>query len=194
MGKIVLDKFVDFYHYYPKVVAMVSTAHGGREDFMPAAWHCPISFDPPLYGVSVSPKRFTFGLIMEAKEFAIGFMPFEKADLIAKAGGLSGKDVDKFKETGARKDKPLKIRSPILADAYASYECKLYSHHTCGDHEWFVGEIVAVHYDEKAFAENGVMKLEYANPALYIGSDKYMAAKAVETRHFDRRLLGQKKA
>jgi flavin reductase (DIM6/NTAB) family NADH-FMN oxidoreductase RutF len=194
MGKIVLDKFEDFYHYYPKVVAIVSTGDGEREDFMPAAWHCPISFSPPLYGVSISPKRFTFAQIMKTKEFAIGFLPFQKAEIIARAGGLSGRDVDKFSETGAKRENPLKIKCPLLADTYAAYECKLFSHSTCGDHEFFVGEIVAVHYDENAFAENGAIKMEFANPTLYVGADTYLAVKTAETKQLDRGVLYRKKS
>lgn len=52
-----------FYYFFPQAVAVV----GIEKNVMPAAWHTPISADPPLYGVLISPKRHTFELLQKKK-------------------------------------------------------------------------------------------------------------------------------
>jgi flavin reductase (DIM6/NTAB) family NADH-FMN oxidoreductase RutF len=67
----------------------------------------------------------------------------------------------------------LKTTAPILKDAYAAYECKLVDSKPYGDHIWIVGEIVAVHFLEKAFTLGEVLDLDKIKPLLYLGSDFY---------------------
>jgi len=80
---------------------------------------------------------------------------------------------------------------PILKDAYAAYECKLFDHHTYGDHEWFIGEIVALHIEDGLFKEDGVLDIERIKLALYLGSDNYITASSKEIRHLDRKEYGK---
>jgi len=181
-----------FYQFHPTLVAVITTRVGDKDNAMAAAWHSPLSFNPPLYGVSISPKRLTHNMMIEAEEFGVNFLPKEKAELVSAVGGCSGKDVDKFKAFGIEKDKPIKTNVPILEEAYAAYECKLITHHTYGDHEWFVGEILATHMDKKAFLESGLINLNYKVPPLYLGRDMYMIPKKWEILHLDREICRKK--
>jgi flavin reductase (DIM6/NTAB) family NADH-FMN oxidoreductase RutF len=143
---------------------------------MTVAWHSSISFKPPLYGIAVSPKRFTYQLITESREFGINFIPSEKASLAAAIGGTSGQQMDKFERFNIKKEKPVKTAAPILKDAYATYECKLVDSKPYGDHMWIVGEIVAVHLLVKAFTPAEILDLDKIKPLLYLGSDFYASA------------------
>ncbi|MBI5166319.1 MAG: flavin reductase family protein [candidate division NC10 bacterium] len=192
MAKVCIEKVGKmFYHFYPTIVTVVTVHSGGRDNAMPAAWNSALSFDPPLYGVAISPKRHTYQMILDAKEFALNFLPYEAAEAMAQTGGCSGREVDKFQRFQLAKESPLKIKSPILKDAYASYECRLVDHHTYGDHEWFVGEVVAVHYLKDGFDEKGIIRLDRLNPALYMGSDLYITAARESKRHLDREVYGR---
>jgi len=143
---------------------------------MTAAWHSVISVKPPLYGVAITTKRFTYQLITESQEFGINFIPSEKAGLAAAIGGTSGKQMDKFERFDIEKEKPLMTTVPVLKDAYAAYECKLVDSKPYGDHIWVVGEIVAVHFLEEAFTADDIVDLDKMKPLLYIGSDRYVSA------------------
>lgn len=173
MPKIVTEDIGKFNHHYPKVAVIVTASAQGRVDAMTAAWHSSISFAPPLYGVSVMPKRFTYQLITESKEFGINFIPFEKASLAAQVGGISGQETDKFQRLGIETEKPARTKVPVLKDAYVAYECKLVDSRPYGDHIWIVGEIVAVRYLEEALAPEEILHLERIKPLLYFGSDFY---------------------
>lgn len=180
-----------FHHHYPRLAVIVTCRARGKDNAMAAAWHSSISFNPPLFGVSIAPKRYTYELILEAKEFGVNFMAIEKAELIAATGGSLGKKVDKFEKFDLQKEKPLKTSVPILKDAYAAYECKLVAHHTYGDHEWFVGEIVATHFDEEAFTPAGILNLAKVNPAMFIGGELYVTTDPNSTRHLERSEYGK---
>ncbi len=173
MPKIVTEDTGKFSQHYPKVAVIVTASVQGRDNAMAAAWHSSISFTPPLYGVSISPNRFTYQLIAESKEFGINFIPFEKASLAAQVGGISGQETDKFQRLGIKTEKPARTKVPVVKDAYAAYECKLIDSKPYGDHIWIVGEIVAVHFLEEAFAPEKILHLERIKPLLYFGSDFY---------------------
>jgi flavin reductase (DIM6/NTAB) family NADH-FMN oxidoreductase RutF len=173
MPKIVTEDIGKFSQHYPKVAVIVTASARGREDAMTAAWHSSISLKPPLYGIAIASKRFTYQLITESQEFGINFIPSEKASLAAAIGGTSGKQMDKFERLNIKKEKPLKTTAPILKDAYAAYECKLVDNKPYGDHLWLVGEIVAVHFLEEAFTPAEVLDLDNIKPLLYLGSDQY---------------------
>jgi flavin reductase (DIM6/NTAB) family NADH-FMN oxidoreductase RutF len=176
MEKVVTESIGGFGQHYPKVAVIVTASAGGKDNAMTAAWHSSISLNPPLYGVSISPKRFTYQLIVESKEFGINFIPFEQARLAAQVGGISGKDMDKFERLNIRKEKPLKTNVPILQDAYAAYECKLVDNKAYGDHIWVVGEVVAVHLLEEAFTKEQMLNLNNVKPLLWLGHEFYTTA------------------
>jgi flavin reductase (DIM6/NTAB) family NADH-FMN oxidoreductase RutF len=159
---------------------------------MAVAWHTSISFKPPLYGVSISPKRFTYQLIVDSKEFGVNFLPFEAAELIASVGGSGGQEIDKFQRFNIAKSKPVKTAVPILEAAYAAYECKLIDDRGYGDHRWLVGEIVAVHLNKEIFTTEGIVDLDKVNPALYLGDEHYLTAARDTIRRLDREVYGRR--
>lgn len=186
MSKVRTTGVGKFLQHYPKLATVVTVKAKGRENALAVAWHCALSFEPPLYGVAISPKRFSYRLILEAKEFTINFLPIERVRLIAAVGRTSGREFNKFERFQIATEKPAKISAPILRDAYAAYECKLVEHHTYGDHEWFVGEVVAVHYLQEAFDEREVLNLEKIKPAFYIGNDLYAELEKIAVHHIGR--------
>lgn len=173
MPKVVTENIGVFRHHYPKVAVIVTASAGGKDNAMTAAWHTSISYSPPLYGVSLSPKRLTYQLILESKEFGINFIPFEQAKLAAQVGGISGRDMDKFERFDIGKEKALKTGIPVLKDAYVTYECKLVDNKAYGDHVWVVGEVVAVHLLEESFTDDQIIDLNNVRPLLWIGPEFY---------------------
>lgn len=182
-----------FYYHVPWPVAVVAVHWEGKDNAMAAAWHAPISFDPPLYGVSISPKRHTYELISKAREFTANFMSLESAELIAAVGGSTGREIDKFEEFDLEREDPLEVSSPILSSAYATYECILHKEDTYGDHQLFVGRIVAVHYTSAFLMPDGTTDPDAAEPTLYLGAEIYATLTGMTRRHFDRRVYGARR-
>jgi len=190
MLKAVAEDIGAFYHHYPRTAAIVTVNHEGRKNAMAVAWHCPVSFKPPLYGIAVAPKRFTYHMINGAGQFGINFMPFDRAETIAAVGGSSGGFTDKFTRFQLPEDNAIKTEVPVLAEAYAAYECLVRDNRIFGDHAWIIGEVVAVHADGKAFRADGTLDLSLLQPALYLGAETFCTADKGSARVLDREKLG----
>jgi len=159
-----------FYYFFPQAVAMVGVA----ENIMPAAWHTAISAEPPLYGVLISPKRFTYELLEKSDGFTVNFLFHKDAGIIAKTGGVSGRDINKFTEFKIKFSPGEKINGPILDNAYAAYECEKFAVHKLGDHFLFVGKIVLIHFKEEILVSDQLIDVDKVKPALYFGKDRYL--------------------
>lgn len=186
MSKVRSERIGRFYHYYPAVSVVVTAQARDHTNAMAVAWNFPLSVDPPLYGVAISPRRFTHSLIQESREFVVNFLPMRQAELLAAVGGTSGISLDKFERFKIETEPPLRIKAPILKDAYTSYECRVINEVKAGDHDLFIGLIVAIHYAEEAFEENGTLKLSQVTPTLYLGSDTYLVVEKGQVRRLDR--------
>jgi flavin reductase (DIM6/NTAB) family NADH-FMN oxidoreductase RutF len=191
MAKVVSEDIGAYYHHYPRVAAIVTAHSQGKENAMAVGWHTPISFAPPLYGIALSTKRFTYKLIAESKEFGVNFLPFEEAELVAAVGGSKGEEVDKFSRFNIAREKPVKTQVPILKAAYAAYECRLVDDRLYGDHRLLVGEIVAVHLLKEAFSPEETLNLAKVSPALYLGSERYLTASSEAIKYLDREVYGK---
>ena len=192
MAKVISEDIGAYYHHYPRVAAIVTAQAKGRQNAMAVAWHTSIAFEPPLYGISISPERFTYQLIVESKEFGVNFLPFSEAELVASVGGSKGEEIDKFRRFDIARDKPVKTAVPILKDAYAAYECKLVDDRGYGDHRLLVGEIVVVHLLEEAFAPEETLDLTKVSPILYLGSERYLTVSAETIKYLDRKVYGKR--
>jgi len=192
LTKVTSEGVGKFYQHQPRVATIVTARAKGKSNAMAAAWHTSISFNPPLYGVSISPKRFTYQLIASSKEFGVNFLPFEAAELVASAGGGSGREIDKFQRFKIATDNSLKTAVPILSAAYAAYECQLVDDREYGDHRWLVGEIVAVHWLKEAFTSEEVIDLDKVSPILYLGQELYVTTAKDTMSRLDREVYGKR--
>jgi flavin reductase (DIM6/NTAB) family NADH-FMN oxidoreductase RutF len=141
---------------------------------MSCAWHTALSFEPPLFGVLVSRKRLTHEVISEAREFTVNFLGFDRIKLSAQMGRKSGRDLDKVKEFGVRLRPAKVLKSPLIEEAYVAFECRLAEVRPYGDHDLFVGEVLAVHHDTHAFNSEDILNPMKVRPLLYLGSDFYI--------------------
>jgi len=146
----------------------------GRPNVMPAAWNSPFSHTPPLYGVGISPKRYSHESVSQLGEFVVNFVSFDYVRDMDSCGRVSGRDVLKFEQSRFTPVKALLVKPPLIAESYASLECRTIDQRLYGDHTWFVGKIAAVTYDSEAFEEVGTPKIRELRPVLYLGKNTYV--------------------
>ncbi len=163
-------EFKKFYYIFPQSVALI----GVKENVMPVAWHTPLSADPPLYGILISPKRFTYELLNRTDGFTVNFLEYKDARLIARTGGVSGRDCDKLKKFEIEYIQAQQVEGVILSRAYGAYECEKYAVQRYGDHLLFVGNIVQVYIKDGVVNEQGVIDEKSVAPIIYFGQDRYI--------------------
>lgn len=168
-----------FYHYYPVVPVVVAVKAGDQSDALACAWYTALSFDPPLFGVAIAPKRHSYQLLKKSGEFTANFLTFDNVGIIATVGRTSGKEINKFSAFRIKTRPSTVIKTPVLKDAYAAYECRIVKQYKTGDHIFIIGEVVAIHSRVKAFNKKDKMPdLKSVTPALYLGADNYIAIKS----------------
>lgn len=181
--KKILTQIKKFQCFYPYTVAIVGARSENLINYMACAWHTALSFDPPLFGILISKKRFTHQVISKAREFTVNFLSAEKVKLSAQMGRKSGHEMDKIKEFEVKLSPSKIINSPVIAEAYVSFECKVADIKAYGDHDLFVGEVLALHQEENVFSGEGVLNPGKIRPLLYLGSDFYITINPDSLQH-----------
>ena len=140
---------------YPIPAVMVSVTDGaGQDDIITVAWTGTICTNPPMVYISVRPSRFSHHMLMETGEFDY-------------CGVRSGRDVDKFKETGLTREKAEFVKAPMIRESPVSIECRVTEVKKLGSHDMFLAEVLAVHADEEYMDENNRFDLNRARPLVY---------------------------
>lgn len=181
--KKITTNLENFQYFYPYTVNIVGAQFKEQINYMACAWHTALSFDPPLFGVLISKKRRTHQIISQAGEFTVNFIGYDQVKLSAQMGRISGHDTDKLKEFQVELAPAKIIHSPILARAYVCLENKLLDIRPYGDHDLFVGEVLAVHEDEGCFNQDGALEAAKIRPLLYLGSDLYITIAPESLKH-----------
>lgn len=125
---------------YPMRACLITSRHKGKDNIMSATWVFPLSMDPPLFGVSVSPKRHSHHMIKEGGAFGINIPGAELEDAVKLCGTKSGRGCDKFSEAKLTKEEGARV--PLIAECLASIECELVREIETGDHTVFVGKAI----------------------------------------------------
>jgi len=135
---------------HPNWIFQVVTADGdGNPNAMPASWCTFCSGEPIMMAVSVAFERYTHQLMEESDDFVLAFPNKEQKEAVFYCGRNSGKDVDKFSQTGLKAIPSTEVKAPLIEDSVACFECKKSGSLISGDHTIFVGEVVAAHVSEK---------------------------------------------
>ncbi len=181
--KSIKTQFKKFQFFYPYTVALVGAKVGSQVNLMSCAWHTALSIDPPLFGVLISRKRLTHSLVAEAREFTVNFVSYERVKLSAQMGRRSGREVEKVKEFGVKLRPAKIIRTPLVDEAYVAFECRVAEVRAYGDHDLFVGEVLAVHEEAHSFNSEGLLNTMKVHPLLYLGSDFYITIDPDSLKH-----------
>ena len=111
--------------------------------------------NPVIIGIALRKATYTHSLIVKSGQFTAnlpGRAILEKVDLV---GSISGRDgLDKFSEYGLTALKSSVIDAPIIEECPVNLECKMLSVTEVGDHDLFLGEVVAMHVDSDKLDEN----------------------------------------
>ena len=159
---------------HPEHVVLVSCkGKRGKINIITLAWSMPTSIRPPMLAISVAPKRLSHKMIMGTKEFVVNVPTMDIVKETLFCGRRTGRQLDKFKETGLTPLKAKKVKPPIIKECVAHLECRLSQQVTAGDHTIFVGEILAAYVNKGVF--DGTYNLNKVKPIYHLGGDSFAA-------------------
>jgi flavin reductase (DIM6/NTAB) family NADH-FMN oxidoreductase RutF len=116
--------------------------------------------DPPMLSISVRPERYSHAIIQATHEFVVNIPSPRQAKAVDWCGTVSGRDVDKFAETGLTPAKALKVRCPIITECLLNIECRVQKTLKLGSHTMFLAEVVAVQVSSTLLDTKGRLRVE----------------------------------
>lgn len=146
---------------YPLPAVMVSCAREGeRPNIITVAWVGTVCTNPPMVSVSLRPSRYSYDLIRESKEFVINLTTSGLVRAADFCGVRSGRDVDKFRETGLTPEPSRELRAaPGILESPVNMECRVAQVLELGSHHLFLAHVVCVHIEDRFLKENGKLDL-----------------------------------
>lgn len=158
----------------PGPIVLVSTAWQGKTNIMTMGWHMIMEFVPSLVGCYIWTENHSFEMARHSRECVINVPTVDIARKVVGIGNTSGRTIDKFnafKLTAVQGDK---VKAPLIAECYASFECRLADASLIPKYSLFVWEVVKAHVAPKPkypktihYRGDGVFMLSGANTTRY---------------------------
>lgn len=149
-------------------VLVTSRLEGSEPNIITIAWTGIMNSEPPVAYIGVRPVgRHSYRLIKESGEYVINIPSADQAKVVDYCGTVSGKDVNKFKETGLTPLPASQVKAPLIAECPVNLECKVRQVIPLGSHDVFIADVLAVHYNENILDEKGRPDLDKIKPYGY---------------------------
>jgi flavin reductase (DIM6/NTAB) family NADH-FMN oxidoreductase RutF len=158
---------------YPMPCPLICAGTLEAADALAAAWVGICAGSPPQIAVALRTSRRTLELIRESGTFTVNTPRASDAAFADYFGTVSGRNHDKFAESGWTLEPSVVVDSPRIAECPYQLECRVVHELDLGEHILIVGEIVESHAEESVLDESGtkvdVMKLD---PLVYIAGTR----------------------
>ena len=159
---------------YPVPAVMVTVQDAeGKSNIITIAWTGTVCTNPPMLYISVRPERYSYHMLEETGEFVVNMTTKKLAKAADYCGVRSGRDVDKWKETGLTPEKAQAVNVPLIAESPVNIECRVKDVLKLGSHHMFLAEVLAVDVDESLLDMGGRLALEKAEPVVYSHGEYY---------------------
>ncbi|MFC1714257.1 flavin reductase family protein [Candidatus Poribacteria bacterium] len=148
---------------YPTPAALITCVDkDGKPNIITLGEVAMVSLYPTRVSVGTRPATYSNGLIRTTGEYVVNFPSADIVDAVDLCGVKSGRNVDKFAETGLTPEPATHVQAPLIKECPVNLECKVLAVISLGSHDLFVGDVLAVHADEDIVldAERGIV-----NPA-----------------------------
>lgn len=169
---------------YPLPPVMVSCGTMEKPNVFTVAWTGIINSEPAMTYISVRPSRYSYDLIKQSGEFVINLTTAGMLKAADFCGVKSGRDTDKFDQTGLTPAPCGKVRAPMIAESPVSLECRVTEIKPLGSHDMFLAEIAAVNVDDKLLDADGLFRLEKSGLVAFCHGGYYALGDKIGTFGF----------
>ena len=129
----------------PGPIVLVSSAWNGKANIMTMGWHMIMEFEPSLVGCYIWTENHSFEMVRKSKECVINIPTADIAAKVVGIGNTSGSKIDKFKKFALTPAPAVKVKTPLIAECFASFECRLADASLIDKYSLFVLEVVKAH-------------------------------------------------
>ena len=152
----------------PVPAVMVSMAdRENRPNIITVAWAGTVCTNPPMVSISVRPSRHSYHIIEETGEFVINLTTAELVKACDYCGVVSGRDVDKFAQTGLTPMPVEHVHAPAIAESPVNIACRVVESRPLGSHTMFLAEVLGVTVDDAYLDESDRLHINDAGLVMY---------------------------
>jgi len=165
---------------------MVSVAgvDGGPPDVVTLAWAGTVCSAPPMLSISVRPSRHSYSLLQRSHEFVVNVPSASQVREVDLCGNASGRDTDKFAACGFHTVPGTHVGAPLIEECPINIEC-VTRHRLClGAHDLFIGEILAVHFNDDVVDSRGRLQTGKVDPLAYVHGEFWTLGEKVGSYGF----------
>jgi flavin reductase (DIM6/NTAB) family NADH-FMN oxidoreductase RutF len=155
----------------PGPVVLVSSAWKGRQNIMTMGWHAVMEFSPSLVGCVIAESNVSFEMVRRSRECVLNVPTADLADTVVGIGNCSGDKVDKFERFGLTAVAGAEVKSPLIAECYASLECQVADMRLVKAYNFFILEVVKAHV---AVEPKYPPTLHYTGEGIFLTSGRVM--------------------
>jgi flavin reductase (DIM6/NTAB) family NADH-FMN oxidoreductase RutF len=121
-------------------IYVLTVTRGRVETGMLASWVQQCSFAPPQISVAIRPDRDITTLLEAGRRFTLNILETSQTDMVIHFGRGFALNQDAFAGLEVRREPP---KGPVLSEALAYLECEVVGRTKAGDHDLFVGRVLA---------------------------------------------------
>lgn len=160
---------------YPAPAALVTCGNNPSNwNMLTVAWTGTVCTNPAMLYISVRPERFSYPLLVENMEFTLNLTTEEMTRATDWAGVRSGRDYDKWKQTGLTPIEGEMVQSPTILESPLSIECRIKEIMHLGSHDMMLAEVLCVRADDRYInSETGAFSLKEAGLMAYVHGGYY---------------------
>ena len=158
---------------YPHPVFIIGSYDNyNKPNMMAASWGGICCSEPPCIAFSIRKSRYSYDSILKHQAFTVNIPSEDYVNQADYTGTFSGKNHDKFSETGLTPVKSELISAPYVKEFPINLICKLVHTIELGVHTQFIGEILDTLVDENVIRDDGKLDIEEIKPFCYDSSTR----------------------
>lgn len=147
-----------------------------RDNLITVAWAGVVNSDPPMISVSIRPERHSHAQISQSGAFCVNLIDKPLCRATDLCGVKSGRDIDKFAETGLHAQTVEGFPAPALAEAPVFLCCRVDRVIPLGSHDLFLARVEQVYVRDALFDPDGSLHMARANLVSYAHGEYFPLA------------------
>ena len=142
MRQVAVEEVEKLWTAPERVVLVTSVDEAGKSNIIAVGWAMRANMSPPVFGIGLGMKSHSCASITASGEFVFALPGTDLAQQVMYCGTHSGREVDKFAETGMTPLEASQVKAPLIGECRANFECRVVASQDIQDHRIFFGEVV----------------------------------------------------
>ena len=156
----------------PGCVVLVTSGTMQKPNVMTFSWQTPVnSAEPCLILLAISHLRYSYDLIRQNRQLVINVPGQELLEQVHFVGRVSGRNSDKFKETGLTPTPAKTVEPPLIKECAGHLECRVVDIFKMQTHDLLICQVVRAEAEADFF--DGRWIPEKFHTLHYLGGNKY---------------------